>query len=699
MKHRRIKGSGTVGGSAGLVYRWVVISAFMGLLIGIFEAWMLWTRPRVIPLLTPDVGYVVWFLAPLIDMAFFALAGLALGWLASRTRGKELFAAVEAALAVTFVTLMVVWFHIEIGPRPLSFTGDVLVPSLIFTPAFLVSLLMFAAVWPWLEALGERRLAPLIRPMGWGLGSAAVVGLAGITVFVLWPPISGPAAPPTVPPPRGAPNIVFITLDTVRADHLSAYGYPRPTTPNLDRFARTGVLFENAIAPISWTLASHASMFTGLLPQQHGADLAVPLAPSPWTLAEILRSRGYETAAFIANFCYLDKGWGIAQGFSSYDDLSTDIEHNLAQTFLGSTAVQMAYQTLWSYNWFDRRSAKSVNAGVFRWYRHRTRRPFFAFINYLDAHDPYITTSAYNSRFGTVSMNLMRRVHSAEQRKLPKGEFNPRERSQLIDGYDNCLAYLDDQVGELLGFFRRSPDWQNTIVIITSDHGEGFGEHGDYMHGFDLYRALVHVPLIIAGPGIPQGLRIGHVVGTRQLFSTVLDLAGHGHTPFSRTSLARFWNPTFKPTPFDDAVVSELVPVGDMTGQHAMSSLTTQQWEYIEHRDGKQELYNWATDPKEQDNLAASPQDQATLESLHTRLIDLVSNATGPWRGMEYLQALDGVQGPSRLSLLFPQPLQPGNAENKFRIGFAQSYFKPQESAPVRPTRSERDVIQSLPYQ
>ena len=688
-----------MGGSAGFVSRWFFISALMGLLIGIFEAWMLWTRPRVIPLLEPDVAYVVWFLAPLIDMAFFALAGLALGWPASRTRGKELFAAIEAALAVTFVTLMVAWFHIEIGPRPFNFDGDVLLPALIFTPAFLVSLLIFAAVWPWLEVLGERRLAPLMRPLGWGLGAITAVALAGIGVFMLWPPISGPAAPPTVPPPRGAPNIVFITLDTVRADHLSAYGYPRPTTPNLDRFARTGVLFENAIAATSWTLASHASMFTGLLPQQHGADLAVPLASGPWTLAEILRSRGYETAAFVANFGYLEKGWGIAQGFGTYDDLSTDVEHNLAQTFLGSTAVQMAYQTLWSYNWFDRRNARSVNAGVFRWYRHRTRRPFFIFINYLDAHDPYITTSAYNSRFGNVSMGLMRRVHSAEQRKFPVGEFNPRERNQLIDDYDNCLAYLDDQVGKLLGFLRRSPDWQNTIVIITSDHGEGFGEHGDYMHGFDLYRALVHVPLIIAGPGIPQGLRISHVVGTRQLFSTVLDLAGRGHTPFSRTSLARFWNSAFHPTPFDDAVVSELVPVGDLTGRHAMASLTTQQWQYIEHRDGKQELYDWAADPKEQDNLAASPQDAATLESLHTRLIDLVSDATGPWRGKEYLQALAGVQGPSRLSLLFPQPPQPGAPGNRFRIGLAQAYFKPQESTPTRPTRSERDVIQSLPYQ
>ncbi|MCL5671416.1 MAG: sulfatase-like hydrolase/transferase, partial [Acidobacteria bacterium] len=447
-----------MGGSAGFVSRWFFISALMGLLIGIFEAWMLWTRPRVIPLLEPDVAYVVWFLAPLIDMAFFALAGLALGWPASRTRGKELFAAIEAALAVTFVTLMVAWFHIEIGPRPFNFDGDVLLPALIFTPAFLVSLLIFAAVWPWLKVLGERRLAPLMRPLGWGLGAITAVALAGIGVFMLWPPISGPAAPPTVPPPRGAPNIVFITLDTVRADHLSAYGYPRPTTPNLDRFARTGVLFENAIAATSWTLASHASMFTGLLPQQHGADFAVPLVSSPWSLAEILRSRGYETAGIVGNTRYLEKGWGIAQGFETYSDGTQWVQDNIAQTFVGNAIVQPFYQTFWHYNWFDRRSAQQVNSSVSNWYHGRPRRPFFLFINYFDAHNPYLTSEPYDHRFGKVPMEVIRRLRFLPPSPPSSYHFSSQEQGLLAESYDNCLAYLDDQIGKLLDFLRRTPD-------------------------------------------------------------------------------------------------------------------------------------------------------------------------------------------------------------------------------------------------
>jgi arylsulfatase A-like enzyme len=689
---------GTASRRSQVVSRWLFSSAFLGLLIGLVEATLLWTTPRVIPLLVPDVGWVIWFLAPLVDMIFFGLAGLVLGWLASRIGGKEVFAALQVAIAVTFVVLMVGWFHREMCIRPFNVSEVVVIPLAIFVPAFLVSVVIFAAAWRWLEAFVGRVLGVLIKPLAWGLAAATVAAVAGIGIFMLWPPISGPAAPPTVPPPAGAPNIVFITLDTVRADHLSSYGYSRPTTPNIDRFARTGVLFENAIAPISWTLASHASMFTGLLPQQHGADFAVPLASSPWTLAEILRSRGYETAGFLGNIRYLEKGWGIAQGFETYKDGRSSVRDNLAHTFVGNAIVQPLYETFWRYNWFDRRSAQQVNTSIFRWYQGRPSRPLFLFINYLDAHNPYLASGTYNHRFGKVPKGVIRKLRFLPPNDVSSAYFSPQEQGLLVKSYDNCLAYLDDQVGKLLNFLRRSPDWQNTIVIITSDHGEEFGEHGNYTHGLDLYREELHVPLIIAGPGIPHGVRISHLVGTRQLFSTVLDVAGGGHTPFSRTSLAGFWDPGFKPAPYYDALVSELVPF-HLSADRAMISLTTPEWQYIAHRDGRQELYNWKTDPEENYNLAASPGEQVTLTSLRSHLISLVSDATGPWLGRDYLNALDDVAGAARLSLLQPQPFVPGAADNPFRIGIAQAFFKPDNSTPTRPTQSERELMQSLPYQ
>ncbi|HVB29048.1 MAG TPA: sulfatase, partial [Terriglobia bacterium] len=437
------------------------------------------------------------------------------------------------------------------------------------------------------------------------------------------------------------PNIIFIVLDTVRADHLSSYGYARPTTPNLDRLARQGALFENAIAPTSWTLASHASMFTGLLPHQHGADWASPLPAGPWTLADILRSRGYETAGFAANLDYCQIGWGIGRGFETYVDARQSLRHNLASTVVGAALIQPLYQHFCRFDFLERQDAGEVNEEVFRWFRRRPRpqRPFFLFINYFDTHVPYYTDPPYDHRFGKVSGKLVHKLFDALQTADPVKGFTAGDRTTLIAAYDDCLAYLDAQVGRLLDFLHTSPEGRNTIVIITSDHGEAFGEQGYYSHGYNLYREVLHVPLIIAGPGVPKDVRIQHLVRTQDLFSTVLDLAGGGKTPFSRDSLARFWNPNFTPQPFDNFVVSELVPIFNEGGKQAMISLTTPEWQYIYNSSGRQELYHWIDDPLDQTDLAESAGAQATMGGLRKHLIQVVAESSEPWRGPNYLFA------------------------------------------------------------
>jgi arylsulfatase A-like enzyme len=701
MKSSGRKSWEVVSPPAGTISCFLLTSASAGLLMGLFEASLLWTSPRIMPLLEPDVGYVIWFLAPLVDMIFFGLLGLLLGWLAARNQTRNLtgmLAAVNAGIFVMFVALRLRWMHARVILRPFDFIEDISVPLIWFVFGVVISLLIISWLGSRLGVFSHGLLARVRRPLAWGLAAAIAVSVAGISVFVARPSLFGTPAQAAAPPPS-SPNIVFITLDTVRADHLSAYGYDRPTTPNLDRFARTGVLFENAIAPTSWTLASHASMFTGLLPQQHGADWAIPLASSPWTLAEILRSRGYQTAGFTANLLYLQKGWGIAQGFEHYEDDSSSFRHNLADTLLGTGIIQPVYQRFDEFDYFDREDAGQLNSRIFHWFHRRQQRPFFMFVNYFDTHNPYVPPAAYANRFGGVSVKLTRRFYRNLTGDKDAALLKAQNRRSVIAAYDDCLAYLDSQVKNLLDVLRQSPEWQNTIVIITSDHGEEFGKHGSYDHGRNLYRGVIHVPLIIAGPGVPQGLRIDHIAATRELFSTVLDLVGGGRTPFSRYSLARFWDPGFKPTTFDNAVVSELIPIDDLTAQYAMMSITTPEWEYIEHRDGNRELYHWTVDPNEQDNLAVSPTEQATLEDLQSRLVSLVSDAVGPWRGSPYMQALDKVGGTSRPNLLFPQPTQPGAADTPFRIGIAQAYFKSQEAAPTRPSQSERELIQSLPYQ
>ena len=686
-----------------VVSRFVVFSAFAGLLLGVFEAALLRSSPRVPALLVPDIGAVEWFLAPLVDIAFFALLGLVLGFLAGRNPGghriKWLVAA-DLAVVAAFVALRLRWLHNRIVITEFVFSTEVLVPLAAFAAAFAVLLAVVYLSWKPASKFAARSRFRWVRLLSWGLVAAGIVAFCGIGYF-LAEPFPGPARVKAASGEDSrAPNIVFIVLDTVRADHLSAYGYRRPTTPNLDRLARRGALFENAIAPTSWTLASHASMFTGLLPHQNGADWWLPLPPGPRTLAGILQSRGYETAGFVANFNYCQKGWGIGRGFGVYRDDSESLRRNLAGTLLGTALIQPAYQTFCRFDYLEREDARENNQDVFRWLRRPPGKPFFLFINYFDTHVPYLTQPPYDHRFGTISNRLVHKLFDDLQGPDPARNITPAERATLMAAYDNCLAFLDAQVGRLLDFLQKSPEGSNTIVIITSDHGEEFGEQDFYSHGYNLYREVLHVPLIIAGPGVPKGVRISHLVRIRDLFSTVLDFADGGNTPFSHESLARFWNPGFKPQPFDNFVVSELVPIFNEDGTKAMISLTTPEWQYIYNSSGRGELYHWPDDPLDQKDLAGSPDAQATMESLHQRLVQLVAGSSEPWRDDNYLFS----HGPSRSSFLLDVlSARKKNSKllspNRTFIGASQARFKPDESGPSsRPTQPDRETLQSLPY-
>ncbi|MBZ5545544.1 MAG: sulfatase-like hydrolase/transferase [Acidobacteriia bacterium] len=253
----------------------------------------------------------------------------------------------------------------------------------------------------------SRAFATLAKLLVAGV-AIAVAGLvlAHLTRSVAWVSTSHAAQPGL----SERPNIVLITLDTVRADHLSTYGYHRRTSPNLDRLARQGVVFENAIAPTSWTLASHATIFTGLLPHQHGANESAPLAPGLKTLAAILGSRGYQTAGFSANISYGYAGWGMSDGFGLYDDDGSSLRHNLAKTTAGRHLIAPAYQRLIHYDDFDRRNAAELNRDVARWFNHRSGSPYFLFVNYYDAHMSYLPPPPFAHRFGKPLKDVVREM-------------------------------------------------------------------------------------------------------------------------------------------------------------------------------------------------------------------------------------------------------------------------------------------------
>ncbi len=692
------------------VLRWEVVRRFtaagasVGLLVGICEAVFLHTTPHTPALQEPDVQYVVFFLAPLVNLAGFGVLGLGLGVAAAWGRSANpwrISSLLAAGLGVTgaFVASLVQLHHV--GLRRVVEPENLPLPLACCFGVFALALPALKLSWSRLAPLFSPKPSRLFGHMARILFWTMAIAVAGLISFLATESSRLASAHDARAKPGRQPNIVLISLDTVRADHLSTYGYPRPTTPHIDRLAGQGVLFENAFSPASWTLPSHAAMFTELLPHQHGADWFRPLDAGPSTLAEVLRSLGYETAGFNSNLYYGQKGWGLAQGFEIYEDNGSSLRHNLAATHMARVLFQPLYERFDTYDALPRRNAGEVNRGVLRWFRQRSTRPFFLFINYFDAHEPYFAPPPYDRRFGQVPDAVQRKVRPMidDEERFP-WPLTEEEKSSLIAGYDNCLAYLDSEVGQLLRFLADSPGWSHTVVIITSDHGESFGEHGRYSHGRDLYRETLQVPLIILGPGIPAGLRIPHIARIREIFPTILGFALDHDSSFARYSLCRYWTPGFRPEPFDEMVVSELNPFFHETGRPLAISLMTAEWHYLHHSSGRRELYRWPTDPEESLNLSELPEYEGTLQALHQQLYEYVGLSFRPWHGPEYLFALDRPPDYSYLlDTTFGLKLQTSLPPHLSRVGACQAVLAPAHPAPRQLQPEQRDLIKSLPYQ
>ena len=298
------------------------------------------------------------------------------------------------------------------------------------------------------------------------------------------------------------PNVVLISVDTLRADHLGAYGYARPTSPNVDALARRGVTFERATSPSSWTLPAHASLLSGVSPYRHGAiSGASRIRDDVPLLAELMRAQGYHTAAFV-NAPFVSRAFGFARGFERFDQRFEQRRRDFAQ----------------------RREA-ILDAVA------RLEPPFFLFLHYMDVHTPYRPPAEFN-RFAKDrrSSEVLRDLgvksvldlqHAA--RRGPLG-MSAADRDRLIDLYDGEILALDAHLGELLR--RLNERFPDTVVVLTADHGEEFLEHGGFGHGDTLYEEVLHVPLIVAGPDVPGGARVPVVVSLVDVVPTLLERVG-----------------------------------------------------------------------------------------------------------------------------------------------------------------------------
>jgi arylsulfatase A-like enzyme len=302
----------------------------------------------------------------------------------------------------------------------------------------------------------------------------------------------------------GAPNVLVVTLDTTRADHCSSYGYARPTTPVLDRLAREGVLFEAAYTATPTTAPSHASLFTSTYPLRHGVvKNGYRLAPEYTTLAEVLHGAGYRTAAVTSSFVVTAR-FGLDQGFAHYDDVDTI-----------DPAEPPRRWKAYSEKGKAERLASETTDRALAWLRGATSaQPFFLWVHYFDAHHPYDPPAGFREQ-------VDRPVRApAEARD---------ELRETILAYDGEIRFADEQLGRLIAHLDTvdSGGGRGTIVVVTTDHGEGLHQHGWESHGMQLYEEVVRVALVVRWPGrIGAGRRLREPVALIDIAPTVLSLVG-----------------------------------------------------------------------------------------------------------------------------------------------------------------------------
>jgi arylsulfatase A-like enzyme/tetratricopeptide (TPR) repeat protein len=405
-----------------------------------------------------------------------------------------------------------------------------------------------------------------------------VVCLAAVVATLLFgSPVSNPAGQTRL---SRRPNILLVTIDTLRADRVGAYGAKSPATPVMDRLAADGCLFAEAIVQVPLTRASHATILTGLYPFQHGIrdNFAPPLGAAHRTLAEILKGQGYVTGGFVGSFIVNTQS-GLNRGFDEFDDtFETGGKGSAFFTEYQRRAAQVEDR---AGPWIERAAAGS--------------RPFFAWVHFYDPHSPYSAPPPFNTRYAR----------------------NP---------YDGEVAYTDEILGRLLARLGRLGVADRTLVVVTADHGEALGEHKEEEHGFFVYDVALRVPLILRLPGrIARGVRAKTEARSIDLVPTILDLAGlRAATPpgLPGQSLVAAIE---APQQADPQVVSysETLFPRLHFGWSELRSVRMGGWKFIQAP--RPELYDLTRDPGERNNVFAGEGRRAA--ALRSRLLDTLGGS------------------------------------------------------------------------
>ncbi|MBI5863593.1 MAG: sulfatase [Planctomycetes bacterium] len=505
--------------------------------------------------------------------------------------------------------------------------------------------------------------------------------MPGLIIFALLggcerPPPSG-GNPTPGQASKDAPNVLWVVWDTARADYLSLYGHERRTTPKLDEWARDARVFEDCISPGSTTVTAHASMFTGYLAPEHGVSHAQEQLPDGFrTVAEILHDAGYRTYLFSSNN-YISADYGFAQGF----DLS---EHPWSEKY-AERAFEIVREKVKgdrSSELTERMSGGPAEAlrirqnikaagelaidGLRGWLAAGDKsRPYFAFINWMEAHRQLVPPRRYRERFMTPeqverSYRVDRTWNSNWEYTVGLREYRDDDLAVTRATYEAAIAELDDLFAQLLDELKAAGALDNTMVIVTADHGEHLGEHHMLDHQFSVYDVLLRVPLVIHDPKrFPAG-REKRPVMVHDLFATILESAGAPMPAGGRFSWS-LRTPRDMRARLSQYPAANLSPLNDIKKRRpdwdfapwnrSLDAFYQGEYKLIFAGDGRHELYRIASDPGEQENLAAKdPQKFAQLSADFERY-------------RKPLERIDLQGGP-------PKPLSPEALQREIDTGY-----------------------------
>lgn len=391
-------------------------------------------------------------------------------------------------------------------------------------------------------------------------------------------------------------NIILISIDTLRTDVLSSYGSTEVLTPNIDRLANDGVLFKQAYSPAPWTLPAFSSIMTGVNPLVHKTvDSKSKLPDAFTTIAEYARDNGYKTGAIGKNV-FLNSEFNIDQGFMEYNFFPK--RNEILKSF-GGVLIKLAFPS----KFLNNASTTDLTKLSIEWISNHQDQDFFLWIHYFDPHIPYTPPEQYIKDTDEIGSNIGNKFMSAGP--IRSGHYSPdkKDRKRIKQLYDAEVRYVDDNIGKLLESLEELDLYSSTLIILTSDHGEEFWEHGGFEHGHSLYNEVIHVPLLIKLPNNQRSGEVETAVTTQSILPTILELTSieHDNDPYLASSLVPLLNNDLSRYETKPIVSSSLLYYEDR------ESAVFDENKYIRTIiTEKEEIYNLQNDPDEQEPLSNS---------------------------------------------------------------------------------------------